>query len=125
MVLGLMELQRGYFAAALNVFKGGTTGTAEIRRLVVSGTTRDVEAAIPPETANVHYEALDSEGADALGLDLSGTVGRRVWFDSMVSPAVGMDDVLIFAGDDSEWQVQRVSEPGNNSPTDSVAVVRR
>lgn len=120
---GLMESMKREFGVQLRVFKGGNSGNAELRRVVVSGTTRTWPAAVPPEIVTVHWEALDAEGADALGIDLSGTTGRRFWFDTILeTPLVPGDRVIV---DDVVYTVERGSEPGNNSPNDSVAAVRR
>ena len=117
---------RSAFASALLPLKGGTAATAEIVRFTESGTGgtgRTWTPATPAELVAVHYEALDAEGADALSIDLSGTVGRRYYFDGVLTTALRAGDRIVV--DDITWTVERESERGNNSPTDSVAAVRR
>lgn len=125
-VLGLMEAQRTHFADALRVFKGGTTSIAEIQRVSNSGTGgkgRTWTASVPPEMVDVHWEAIDAEGADALGISLAGTHGRTFYFDGLLDTPLGVGDLVIV--DDVKYQVEVISQPGNNSPIDSVAAVVR
>ena len=123
MVLGLMEAQRDLFADALRVFKGGTTGVAELRRTVTNGTARTWPASVPPELVDVHWEALDNDTANTLAIDITGTPGRTYWFDGRLeTPLVEGDKIIV---DDVTWQVTGHAQTGNNGPVDAVVAVRR
>lgn len=123
---GLMESMRGEFANQLRPFKGGAVGVAEVQRVAQTGpdgTARTWSVSSPPEYIPVHWEALDAEGADALGISLAGVHGRMFYLDGVLASPLGRGDLLITNGE--KYQVMVVSQPGNNTPIDSVAAVRR
>jgi hypothetical protein len=115
---GLVERQRGLFANALRPLKGGTSGTAEIRR-----GANGWLASTPPETVAVHYERVDSKDGSALDIALGGQPGYTVHFAGLLDTPLKDGDRILIAARNLTLKVERKSLPGNLSPTDSVDCV--